>query len=109
MVGPSIADTGAAWQGIGLRVVDRIGKGIRTPPRDALIADITPPAMRGRAFGLQRGMDHAGAVLGPLVSWWLLAARHADPRPGFWASTAASVFVGLLAPCAVAGAALRAR
>src|SRR6266545_4860233 len=68
-----IALAGAAAQVIGLRVVDRLGKGLRTPPRDALIADVTPAELRGRAFGLQRGLDHAGAVLGPLVAWWLLA------------------------------------
>src|SRR3989442_1125665 len=63
VVRPVIAVTAAAWQVIGLRVVDRVGKGIRTPPRDALIADVTPPELRGRAFGLQRGMAHAGAGL----------------------------------------------
>src|SRR6059058_1434081 len=73
VVRPVIAVTGAAWQVIGLRVVDRLGKGLRTPPRDALIADVTPVALRGRAFGLQRGMDHAGAVLGPHPR--LVAAR----------------------------------
>src|SRR5882724_2062220 len=73
VVRPVIAVTGAAWQVIGLRVVDRLGKGLRTPPRDALIADLTPEELRGRAFGLQRGMDHAGAVLGPILAWWLLA------------------------------------
>src|SRR5437016_351729 len=73
VVRPVIAITGAAWQVIGLRVVDRLGKGLRTPPRDALIADVTPAELRGRAFGLQRGMDHAGAVLGPILAWWLLA------------------------------------
>src|SRR5712692_6563855 len=72
VVRPVIALTGAAWQVIGLRVVDRIGKGIRSPPRDALIADVTAQPILGRAFGLQRGLDHAGAVLGPLVAWWLL-------------------------------------
>src|SRR5436189_1259858 len=75
VVRPVIAITGAAWQVIGLRVVDRLGKGLRTPPRDALIADVTPVELRGRAFGLQRGMDHAGAVLGPILAWWLLAPR----------------------------------
>jgi MFS family permease len=107
VVRPVIALTGAAWQVIGLRVVDRIGKGIRTPPRDALIADITPPAMRGRAFGLQRGMDHAGAVLGPLVAWGLLAAGHADLRAVIGASIAPGVVVVLLALWAVRDAARR--
>ncbi len=78
-VRPVIALTAAAWQVIALRVVDRVGKGVRTPPRDALIADVTPLELRGRAFGLQRGMDHAGAVLGPLAAWALLASG-ADVR-----------------------------
>src|SRR2546422_5464264 len=80
VVRPVIAITGAAWQVIGLRVVDRLGKGLRTPPRDALIADVTSAGLRGRAFGLQRGMDHAGAVLGPILAWWLLASGSANVR-----------------------------
>src|SRR5881296_2646935 len=79
VVRPVIAVTGAAWQVIGLRVVDRLGKGLRTPPRDALIADVTPPPLVGRAFGLQRGLDHVGAVIGPLVAWVVLS-RGADVR-----------------------------
>ena len=51
LVRPVIALTGAVWQVIGLRVTDRVGKGIRTPPRDALIADVTPVELHGRAFG----------------------------------------------------------
>jgi MFS family permease len=47
---------------------DRFGKGVRTSPRDALIADATPPELRGRAFGFNRGMDHLGAAIGPLVA-----------------------------------------
>src|SRR5256884_1941207 len=82
LVRPIIAITAAAWQVIGLRVVDRVGKGIRTPPRDALMADITPATLPGRAFGLQRGMGHAGAVLGPLTAWWLLTSGGADVRAG---------------------------
>src|SRR5438045_5035163 len=76
-VRPVIAVTALAWQVIGLRVIDRLGKGLRTPPRDALIADATPADLVGRAFGLQRGMDHAGAVLGPILAWWLLASGRA--------------------------------
>jgi MFS family permease len=58
----------APWQLMILRVVDRTGKGIRTSPRDALIADATDPAIRGRAFGFHRAMDHLGAALGPLAA-----------------------------------------
>jgi MFS family permease len=55
-----------------LRVIDRVGKGVRTSPRDALIADVTDENCRGMAFGVQRGFDHAGAVAGPLVAMALL-------------------------------------
>ncbi len=101
LVRPVIALTSAAWQVIGLRVTDRIGKGIRTPPRDALIADVTPPELRGRAFGFQRGLDHAGAVLGPLVAWWLLSRRTLDVRGVIEASWIPGVVVLLLAIWAV--------
>src|SRR5438874_8971139 len=64
-----------------VRLSDRIGKGIRTAPRDAMIADATPPTQRGLAFGFHRAMDHAGAIIGPLTSfaliWWLVADRNA--------------------------------
>src|SRR5437667_2457286 len=83
-VRPIIAVTAAAWQVIGLRVVDRLGKGLRTPPRDALIADVTPAPLVGRAFGLQRGLDPVGAVVGPLVAWALLT-RHAGGMTGILA------------------------
>jgi MFS family permease len=69
---PLISGASAAWQVVGFRVVDRIGKGIRTPPRDALIAGVTPAESRGRAFGFHRGADHFGAVLGSVMAWWLL-------------------------------------
>src|SRR5947208_15137827 len=85
LVRPVIAATAAAWQVIGLRVVDRIGKGLRTPPRDALLADGTPTPLPGRAFGLQRGMDPARAVLGPLAAWSLPAPGTARLRPGIGA------------------------
>lgn len=55
-----------------LRVTDRIGKGIRTSPRDALIADAVAPTQRGAAFGLHRAGDHIGAVLGPVLAFLLL-------------------------------------
>jgi MFS family permease len=72
LVRPLIAVANAAWQVVGFRVIDRVGKGLRTPPRDALIAEVTPPEARGRAYGFHRGADHFGAVLGSLVAWWLL-------------------------------------
>jgi len=101
LVRPVIAATAAAWQVIALRVVDRIGKGLRTPPRDALIADVTPAELRGRAFGLQRGMDHAGAVLGPLVAWWLLTMHVAALRTVIAASLIPGTLVLGLAAWAV--------
>jgi len=100
VVRPVIAVTAAAWQVIGLRVVDRLGKGLRGPPRDALIADVTPEPLRGRAFGLQRGLDHAGAVLGPLVAWAVLASG-AGVRTVILASIVPGVAVVLLASWAV--------
>jgi nitrate/nitrite transporter NarK len=81
--------------------VDRLGKGLRTPPRDALIADVTPQALRGRAFGLQRGLDHAGAVLGPLVAWAMLTSGSADVRTVIAASILPGVAVLVLAAWAV--------
>jgi MFS family permease len=55
------------------RIIDRAGKGIRTSPRDALIADVTDENSRGMSYGIHRGMDHAGAVVGPLAAAGLLA------------------------------------
>lgn len=79
LVRPLISVAGAAWQVVGFRVIDRVGKGIRTPPRDALIAGVTPLPLRGRAFGFHRGADHLGAVIGSLAAWWFLS-RGADVR-----------------------------
>ena len=109
VVRPVIAVTAAAWQVVGLRVVDRLGKGLRTPPRDALIADVTPEPLRGRAFGLQRGLDHAGAVLGPLVAWALLQGAGADVRTVILASIVPGVMVLVLAWWAVKDGAGRRR
>ena len=53
---------------LGVRLADRLGKGVRGAPRDALLAEVTPPAERGRAFGFHRAMDHAGAMAGPLLA-----------------------------------------
>lgn len=62
------------WQLFAVRTADRIGKGIRTSPRDAFLADSTDPGMRGRAFGFHRAMDHLGAAIGPLLAAAFLLA-----------------------------------
>ena len=68
LVRPWIGAIGSIWQLAVIRVADRIGKGIRTSPRDAMIADSCDPALRGRAFGFHRAMDHLGAAIGPLLA-----------------------------------------
>ena len=78
-VRPLIALAGSAWQVVAARVTDRIGKGLRSPARDAMIAQVTPPAARGRAFGFHRAADHLGAVAGSLAAW-LLLSRGAEVR-----------------------------
>jgi len=79
LVRPVIAVAGAAWQVVAFRVLDRVGKGLRTPARDAILADATPRGLHGRAFGFHRAADHAGAVLGSLAAWGFLH-RGADVR-----------------------------
>ncbi|MDY7228526.1 MFS transporter [Hyalangium rubrum] len=71
---PMMAFVTAAWQPLLIRSLDRVGKGVRTSPRDALIAHAVPANALGRAFGFHRGMDHAGAALGALVAMLLVAA-----------------------------------
>jgi MFS family permease len=67
------------WQQVfAVRLTDRVGKGIRSAPRDAMIADSSAPSERGLAYGFQRAMDHAGAVIGPLVGYFLLTSLAAD-------------------------------
>ncbi len=66
------------------RFADRIGKGIRGAPRDALVADATPPETRGAAFGLRQALDTTGALLGPLVAIGLMAVLSNNVRAVFW-------------------------
>jgi MFS family permease len=68
----------------GARFLDRIGKGIRGAPRDALVADLTPAAIRGAAFGLRQSLDTVGAFAGPLLAMALMLAWHDDFRAVFW-------------------------
>ena len=78
----------ALAQGAGLvvaaRFVDRIGKGIRGAPRDALVADLAPPAQRGAAYGLRQSLDTVGAFLGPLLATVLMLLFLGDFRAVFW-------------------------
>ena len=83
-VRPLVAIAQAAGQVLAIRLVDRVGKGVRGAPRDALIADSVDPAVRGRAFGFHRAADHAGAVVGPLVAFALLQWMGVDMRAVFW-------------------------
>jgi MFS family permease len=78
-----------------LRFLDRVGKGVRTAPRDALIAAAAGPEQRGRAFGFHRSMDHAGSVIGPLLAFWLLSSQ-VDLEHVFLASAVPGVLVLLL-------------
>ena len=73
LVRPFVAVATAPWHVLVVRLLDRTGKGIRSSPRDALIADAADPRAIGRAFGFHRAMDHAGAVVGPLVATGLLS------------------------------------
>jgi MFS family permease len=66
------------------RIVDRVGKGIRGAPRDALVADLTPPEIRGAAFGLRQSLDTVGAFLGPLLAVLLMILWADDFRAIFW-------------------------
>lgn len=75
------------------RLLDRIGKGVRGAPRDALVADIAPPEIRGAAFGLRQSLDTVGAFLGPLLAVGLMLLWADDFRAVFWVA----VVPGLLA------------
>lgn len=82
---PLIAVAGSWPALLGARLVDRTGKGIRSAPRDAIIAADTPPAELGRAFGVHRGLDTLGAAIGPLVAF--AALNVLSYRGLFWLST----------------------
>ncbi|MCA8922394.1 MAG: MFS transporter [Planctomycetes bacterium] len=81
---PFVAAAGSAGHVLVVRLLDRTGKGIRSSPRDALLAASVPEAQRGAAFGLHRSMDHAGAVLGPLLAAGYLSFVSQDLRLLFW-------------------------
>ena len=87
----------ASWTAVlGLRFADRVGKGLRNPPRDALIADSVEPRFFGRAFGFHRALDTVGATLGPLVAFLMLRAFPGDFRRLFAASAIPAVLALLV-------------
>jgi MFS family permease len=71
------------YEVLGARFADRVGKGLRGAPRDALVADVTPKELRGAAFGLRQSLDTVGAFVGPLVAVVLMALLHEDTRAVF--------------------------
>ena len=92
---PLMAVAMAGWHVLVVRFGDRIGKGVRTAPRDALIADSIDAAQRGKAFGFHRAMDHAGAVVGPLLAMLVLALSSHNYRLVFWLAVIPA-FIGVL-------------
>jgi len=97
LVRPLTALATAPWHVLVVRFWDRVGKGVRTAPRDALLVASCPPESRGKAFGLQRAMDHLGAVLGPLIATLMLGTLTGNVRTVFWcAAIPAGLSVALL-------------
>lgn len=92
--------TSVTWVFIG-RFVDRIGKGIRGAPRDALVADITPPALRGAAYGLRQALDSVGAFVGPLLAVVLMRLMASDITAVLWAAVVPAVIAVVLLMVAV--------
>lgn len=86
---PLISLATMPWHLLTLRILDRVGKGVRTSPRDAMIADKTDETNRGRAFGFHRGMDHFGAAIGPLLATAFLV---------YWPDQIRTLFLLSLAP-----------
>ena len=80
----------------GARLLDRFGKGIRGAPRDALIADVTPPELRGAAYGLRQALDSVGAFIGPLLAIALLALFARDFKAVLWFATIPAVIAVLV-------------
>ncbi len=96
IVRPLIGLAGSWVFVLAMRFLDRVGKGIRTSPRDALIADAVDPALRGKAYGFHRSMDHAGAVAGPLIAALLLTVFALNLRTVFLLAAIPAAFVILV-------------
>ncbi len=98
---PLFALATGPWLVFGARFIDRIGKGIRGAPRDALIADVTPPGSRGAAYGLRQTLDTLGAIAGPVLAMALMLAWANDFRAVFWVAVIPGVASFLLIAFAV--------
>lgn len=94
---PFFAAADAVWQVLAVRFVDRVGKGIRTSPRDAMIADTTPPSIRGKAYGFHRAMDTLGAVVGPALAFLLMWLLRGQGNNAYRWVFLAAFFPGLIA------------
>ena len=101
---PLVALATSPWHVLAVRAADRVGKGVRTSPRDALIAGVTDGSMRARAFGFHRAMDHAGAAIGTLLGVGLL--WRAGGAAAATASALRTVFLWAALPGALAMVAL---
>jgi MFS family permease len=101
---PLFAIASSSGMILSARLIDRVGKGIRGAPRDALVADVTPPEIRGAAYGLRQSMDTVGAFLGPLLAVVLMLLWDNDFRTIFWVAVipgvlaVALLFFGLKEP-----------
>ncbi|MDO8300037.1 MFS transporter [Lacisediminimonas sp.] len=93
---PFFALANGAGVVIAARLIDRVGKGIRGAPRDALMADITPPGIRGAAFGLRQSLDTVGGFTGPLLATGLMLLWANDFRAVFWVAVIPGVLAVLL-------------
>lgn len=96
LIRPLMGFATSTWHALAIRFTDRLAKGVRGVPRDALIAEVTPPTIRGRAFGFHRAMDHAGAAIGPLVAYVYLSWRPEDYRNLFLLSVFPGIAVFLV-------------
>ena len=107
---PLFALAGGAGLLVTARLLDRVGKGIRGAPRDAMVADLAPAGMRGAAFGLRQSLDTIGAFLGPLLAIGLMLLWANDVRAVFWVAVIPAVLavvllaVGIREPAGAEGA-----
>jgi sugar phosphate permease len=93
---PFFALANGAGLVVAARLVDRVGKGIRGAPRDALVADLSPPEVRGAAFGLRQSLDTVGAFVGPLLATAFMLLWADDFRAVFWVAVVPGVIAVLV-------------